>query len=247
MTDSAWILPLAFLAAALLYSGVGHGGASAYLAVMALAGFAPEVMRPCALWMNIAVSLLATVMFFRAGYFRWHLFWPFTVTAIPLAWVGGGYKLPAGGFYILIAAVFLVAAARFFLPDRVNPAKPLRRPIALFAGAIIGVLSGLVGVGGGIFLTPLLLLAGWARSKEAAAVSAPFILVNSLAGLAGLSFAGHHPILPVAFPFWLIAAVVGGLAGAVWGSRIAQPAWLRPVLGVVLVVAAVKFALNSFS
>jgi uncharacterized membrane protein YfcA len=105
----------------------------------------------------------------------------------------------------------------------------------------------MVGVGGGIFLTPLLLLVGWARAKEAAAVSAPFILVNSLAGLSGLAKSGHHPVLPEAFPLWLAAAVLGGLLGASWGSRVARPDWLRKVLGLVLVAAAVKFGKQGFA
>lgn len=239
-------LTVAFFAAALLYSCVGHGGASAYLAVMGLSGFAPEIMRPCALWMNVAVSGLATVAFFREGHFRWNLFWPFAVTAIPLAWLGGAVRLPPGAFYLLVGAAMTMAAVRFFLPDTAGRAlRPLSCFLAMGIGTVVGLLSGLVGVGGGIFLTPLLLLAGWARPKEAAAVSAPFILVNSFAGLAGLGMAGLHPELPSMFPLWLLAALVGGLCGSLWGSRVARPAWLRPALGLVLLVAAVKFGTSA--
>jgi uncharacterized membrane protein YfcA len=247
MSDAVLLLTLAFFAAALLYSCVGHGGASAYLAVMVWASFTPEMMRPCALWMNVSVSLLATFLFFRAGHFRWRLFWPFAVTAIPLAWLGGTVSLAPGGFHLLVGAALLVAAVRFFLPIGEKEPRPFSLIVAVCAGGIMGFISGLVGVGGGIFLTPLLLLAGWARAKEAAAVSAPFILVNSLAGLSGLAKSGHHPVLPEAFPLWLAAAVLGGLLGASWGSRVARPDWLRKVLGLVLVAAAVKFGKQGFA
>lgn len=235
-----------FLAAGLLYSTVGHGGASAYLVVMALASFPPEMMRPCALWMNVAVSVLGTVMFFRAGHFRWRLFWPFAVAAIPMAWLGGGIKLPLGPFYALVGAALLVAAGRFFVPIAEKEPVHLKLSVALGAGAAMGVVSGLVGMGGGIFLTPLLLLVGWAKTKEAAAISAPFILVNSLAGIGGLLMAGNPIALPSAFPLWLGAAICGGLLGAGWGSRFARPVWLRLALGMVLVIAAAKFGIQTF-
>ncbi len=247
MMDSGILLALAFFAAALLYSSVGHGGASAYLAVMAWAAFSPETMRACALWMNVGVSLLATDLFFRAGHFRWSLFWPFAFTALPLAWLGGHIALPATGFYLLVGVALIVAALRFFLPLTEKIPRPLSWSMALCAGGAMGLLSGLIGVGGGIFLTPLLLLTGWARTKEAAAVSAPFILINSLAGLAGMASAGLHPVLPSAFPLWLGAALLGGIIGASWGSRVARPDWLRHTLGIVLLVAAVKFGVQTFA
>lgn len=237
--------PLAFFVAALLYSTVGHGGASAYLAVMALSGFAYEMMRPCALWMNVVVSLVAAGMFLRAGHFRWGLFWPFAVSALPMAGIGGSLKLSMPAFHFLVAAALLVAGLRFFLPVAQREPRRLDWPMGLVTGAMLGLLSGLVGVGGGIFLTPLLLFVGWANPKEAAAVSAPFILVNSLAGLAGMTLAGHSIPLPMDFPIWLGAALLGGLLGSAWGSRIARPAWLCPALGLVLLVAAAKFALTA--
>lgn len=244
MIEHSTHLAIAFFAAAMLYSSVGHGGASAYLAVMALAGFTPGVMRPCALWMNLAVSAIATSTFLRAGHFRLRLFWPFAATAIPMAWVGGGLHIRSGLFLLLVAISLAVAAVRLFLPENAAPLRPLPVGLAMLCGTFIGLLSGAVGIGGGIFLTPLLLLAGWAGPREAAAVSAPFIFVNSAAGLAGM--AGGSAALPQAFPLWLAAAVAGGLAGAFCGSRVGRPAWLRPVLGAALIVAAAKFGLQVF-
>jgi uncharacterized membrane protein YfcA len=149
-------------------------------------------------------------------------------------------------FMALVAMSLLIAALRLFLPET---NRTLRHPplvVALLVGCALGLLSGLVGVGGGIFLTPLLLLAGWANPKEAAAVSAPFILVNSLAGLAGLSMKSMVD-LPSGFPVWVMGAILGGLLGSQWGSRQWRPAWLRPALGVVLLIATAKFSLQIFS
>ncbi|MEI8313421.1 MAG: sulfite exporter TauE/SafE family protein, partial [Verrucomicrobiota bacterium] len=137
------------------------------------------------------------------------------------------------------------AAIRLFLPERSGPQRPLNVGLAMFCGVVIGLLSGLVGIGGGIFLTPLLLLAGWAGPREAAAVSAPFILVNSAAALAGIT--GGSAALPAAFPIWLAAAVAGGMAGAFCGIHLGRPAWLRPVLGAVLIIASAKFGILLLS
>ena len=249
MPELVWLLP-AFLLVAALYGSVGHGGASGYLALMALLSFAPETLRPTALTLNIAVSALATVLFFRAGHFRAALFWPFAAASIPCAWLGGRLDLPPAAFKLLLGLTLAFAALRLLLPDRprsaaTSPTTPAARPphapplsASLPLGALLGLLSGLVGVGGGIFLTPLLILARWADARSAAAVSAPFILVNSAAGLAGQARVLDR--LPAAWP-WLVAAVLlGGFAGAWWGSRHATPAALRPALSLVLVVASLK-------
>jgi len=245
MIEHSTCLAVVFFAAAILYSSVGHGGASAYLAVMALAGFTPEVMRPCALWMNLAVSAIATFTFLQAGHFRFRLFWPFAVTAMPMAWIGGGLHVRSELFLLLVAASLVVAAIRLFLPESLGALRPLYIGLAMLCGIIIGFLSGVVGIGGGIFLTPLLLLAGWAEPREAAAVSAPFIFVNSASALGGMSAASVA--LPASFPVWLVAAVAGGIAGAFCGSHLGRPAWLRPVLGAVLVVASAKFGIQLLS
>lgn len=235
-----FILALFFALAAALYGAVGHGGASAYLAVMALAGFAPDQMRVSALTMNIGVSAIGAVLFFR--HFRWRLFWPFAISAVPAAWLGGSLTPPPSVFSALVSIALLAAAARLFLPARTSDIRPIRVIPSLLAGAIIGLMSGLAGVGGGIFLTPLLILLLWASPREASAVSALFILSNSVAGLGGLAFAGGLRNVPESLPVWLVATACGGFLGAWWGSHRARPVWLRHALGVVLVIASLKFA-----
>ncbi len=247
MPELVWLLP-AFLLVAALYGSVGHGGASGYLALMALLSFAPETLRPTALTLNIAVSALATVLFFRAGHFRAALFWPFAAASIPCAWLGGRLDLPPAAFKLLLGFTLAFAALRLLLPDRprsepattttARPPHPPPLSASLPLGALLGLLSGLVGVGGGIFLTPLLILARWADARSAAAVSAPFILVNSAAGLAGQARVLER--LPAAWPCLVVAVLLGGFAGAWWGSRHATPAALRPALSLVLVVASLK-------
>ena len=171
---------------AFLYSSVGHAGASGYIAVMTLFGLAAATIRPTALILNILVATIGSVQFARAGYFSWRLFWPFAVLSIPAAYLGGYLQLPVVILRVLIGLVLLFSAARLFFrksdPPDVQPPAP---PAAIGVGGIVGLLSGLTGTGGGIFLTPMLLFFRWARIREAAAVSALFILVNSIAGLAG--------------------------------------------------------------
>lgn len=224
--------------AALLYSSVGHAGASGYLAAMALFGVAPEAMKPAALTLNILVALIATLKFARAGCFVWRVFWPFALVSVPCAYLGGRLHVPGHIYKPIVGAVLLFAAYRLW-PRRVqsgvevNPSPPV--PLALGAGAGIGFLSGLTGVGGGIFLSPLLLLLRWAEPRQTAGVSAAFILVNSLAGMAGQL--KRELSLPAGLPWWAAAVVVGGLIGSHIGSRKLAPVGLRRLLAVVLVIA----------
>ncbi len=236
------LLPLAIFAMALLYSSVGHGGASGYLAAMALLSVAPQQMRPAALCLNILVAGIAAVRFGQAGAFTWHKFWPFAVGSIPLAFLGGMLALPNPLYKQLVGVVLLFAAYRMFrfTSDERNSATERVIPlyVAVLWGAGIGLLSGLTGVGGGIFLSPLLLLMRWANVRETAGISAAFIFVNSIAGLMGN--VGSVRLLPVAFAAWAVAAVVGGAIGSEFGRRRLANVTLQRLLAVVLIIAALK-------
>lgn len=227
-------------AAALLYSAVGHAGASGYLAVMAFLGTAPSEMRPTALVLNLLVATIGTAQFARAGHFRWPLFWPFALGSIPAAFIGGRLALSGNWYRAVVGVVLLLSAVRFMVvlraPDHVRQAPP--RPIAFAAGCALGLLAGLTGVGGGIFLSPLLLMMGWADLRTTAATSAAFILVNSAAGLLGQW--AQIGALPTDAVAWGVAAVCGGLIGSYLGSRRMGGAALRGTLAAVLVLAGVK-------
>jgi hypothetical protein len=240
------LLAAGMLFAAFGYASVGHGGASAYLAAMALAGVAPPEMRPIALLLNILVSCLATYKFYRAGHFRWRLFWPFAVVSIPLAYVGGAITLPGQAYKILVGVVLLYAAWQLWRSGRAGEEmRPVREPPlrwAMAIGAAMGLLAGLTGVGGGIFLSPLLLMLGWAGTKQTSAVAAPFILVNSIAGLAAVMIA-KSAALPAYVWILAPAVIVGGWLGAEYGSRRFANPVVRRVLAVVLALAGAKMVL----
>jgi len=231
---------------AVLYSTVGHAGASGYLAAMALFGIAPAVMKPTALTLNIIVAVVGTIRFGRAGFFSWRTFWPFAVTSVPAAFIGGWLTLPASVYKGIVGFVLLYSAVRiFFSAKSADEHETRRAPIvaALIWGGAIGLLSGLTGVGGGIFLSPLLLMMHWAKTKETAAVSVTFILVNSIAGLLGHGVFAHFAkvaTLQNAALIWGPVALVGGLIGTELGARRLPIASIRRWLSVVLVVAGAK-------
>ncbi|HEY1951658.1 MAG TPA: sulfite exporter TauE/SafE family protein [Gemmatimonadaceae bacterium] len=234
-----------FFVGAALYSSVGHGGASSYLAVMGLFSFAPVVMKPTALTLNILVAAIATIKFYRAGLFSWDLFWPFAIASIPAAFAGGATTLPGRWYKVLVGVVLLYAAVWMFRSSVRPVTSEWRQPplwAAVVTGAAIGFLSGLTGVGGGIFLSPLLLYAGWSETRRTSAVAAPFILVNSIAGLLG--HLSSVRLLPASLPLWAIAAVAGGWIGATYGSRKAPAPLLRQLLSLVLIVAGAKLVLS---
>ena len=233
-------------AVALLYSTVGHAGASGYLAAMALFGTPPAVMRPTALTLNIIVATIGTVRFHRAGFFSWRTFWPFAVASIPASFIGGWLSLPASVYKALVGLVLLYSAVRLFVSaKKADSRETTLVPIwvALLLGAAIGLLSGLTGVGGGIFLSPLLLLMGWAKTRETSGVSVSFILVNSIAGLLGHGLFGHFATissLPHSALVWAPAVLVGGWIGSELGTRRLNIAGIRRWLSLVLVLAGLK-------
>jgi uncharacterized protein len=239
MDSISILIILAIFIVAVLYSSVGHGGASGYLAVMAFFAVAPEVTRPTALVLNIFVASIGAFLFYRSGYFSWRLFLPFAVASIPMAFVGGMIVLPTAVYKIVLGFVLIIAAVRLAWRFTVNAdfkAPPVW--LSLIIGGIIGLLSGLVGVGGGIFLTPIVLLMNWSETKQAAGVSAMFILVNSISGLAG-NYAQVAMLSANVIP-WIVAAVIGGAMGSTLGAKRFNSLMLRRVLAIVLLFAGVK-------
>ncbi len=235
------ILTLLIFIAAILYSSVGHAGASSYLAAMALLSVPTEVMKPTALVLNIIVGTIATGRFYRAGYFSFCLFWPFAVTSVPFAMLGSAIDLPHQFYRAGVGAVILFGATRLIRSSRQKePAatKPMPLAAALIVGAVIGLLAGLTGTGGGIFLSPLLVLAGWADVRQSSGVSAPFVLVNSLAGLLGAPRSLYD--VPPEIVFLAVAAALGGIIGSELGSRRLPPHTLRSLLGCLLIIAGLK-------
>lgn len=237
---SEFLLHLAVLILAFLYSSVGHAGASGYIAAMSLAGVAIADIRPAALVLNLGVACFGIWHFVRGGHFRGKLAWPFLAAALPLAWFGARLDLPDRAISLTLGAVLLFSALRFLLPapgSGADPAPP-GLAVSLPTGGALGFLAGLTGTGGGIFLTPLLLLAGWATPKTAAAASIVFIAGNSLAGLLG--FAGGGGTFPWPLASLLPVALVGGFAGSRLGSYRFPPDTIRRILAAVLLTAAAK-------
>ncbi len=227
---------------AFLYASVGHGGASGYIALMTLLGFAPDVVRPTALTLNLFVSAMAFAQFARAGHFRWKLFWPFAIASVPLAWIGARVHLDTLLYKRILAICLAIAVARLFgfFGGGDERRDPPAMWLALVIGAVLGLVSGMIGIGGGILLSPPLLLFGWSTAKESAAVSAAFIFVNSAAGLVSLAFSEGLEVHTPDQLVWIAAAVVGGTLGAYVGAQRLSQLRLRHVLGIVLLLASFK-------
>lgn len=242
MDISQMILMLAMLATvAFLYASVGHGGASGYLAVMALLGFAPALMKSSALIMNLAVSLFSFLGFYRAGYFKIKLFWPFAIASIPMSFLGATYTLPDSIYKKILAVCILISIVRMLVKFEKSEYEVKEIPLfgALLTGAVIGLLSGMIGIGGGIILSPVMLVMGWATLKQTAAVSALFIFVNSVSGLIGAISKGTLVIQPDLI-YAVMATVAGGTIGAYYGSHRFNIPTLRYMLALGLVIACLK-------
>ena len=241
ISSTQLFIPILFFLAALLYSSVGHAGASGYLSIMALFGFAPASMRPTALTLNILVAVIATYKFYRSGNFSWSIFWPFALGSIPFAFIGGSITFPSHIYKVIVGLILLYSAYRLFLIKMIDQTMEAKRfPVwlGIVSGIVIGFLSGLTGVGGGIFLSPLLIFMGWAETRLTAGVSAAFILVNSIAGLLGNPSSVSN--LPATLPILAIAVVIGGYIGAKYGSKRFDNITLRRLLALVLVIAGLK-------
>ncbi|MCX6270295.1 MAG: sulfite exporter TauE/SafE family protein [Bacteroidetes bacterium] len=230
---------LAIFIIAFFYSSVGHGGATGYLALMAVYGFLPEVMRPSALVLNLLVSMIAFLHYYSKGYFRLKILLPFAITSFPMAFLGSGLQINPLVYKILLGIALLFAATRLLVRFHEEPvAKPVRVFEAAGWGVLIGFLSGIIGIGGGVFLSPLLLIRRWAGIKETAAISAAFIFLNSLSGsLAILPFFAN---LTVQHYAWIGMAFLGAMGGAWSGSRKFTPVALKYTLSVILLIVSLK-------
>ncbi|MCX2492417.1 sulfite exporter TauE/SafE family protein [Pedobacter sp. PF22-3] len=225
---------------AFLYASVGHGGASGYLALMAIFAISPVIMKPTALLLNLFVSSTSFIQFYRGGHFKWKTFWPFALASIPLSFVGGLMAIESSIYKKILGLLLLIPVIRFFFFKNTDPKdfKPSNIPLSLTIGGAIGLLSGMIGIGGGIILSPILLLLKWTDQKQTAAISASFIFVNSIAGLGGqlikgFEFNGH-------MLGYVGVAFVGGICGAYFGALKFPQTVLKNVLAFVLALAAYK-------
>jgi uncharacterized membrane protein YfcA len=237
--DISILIALSLFTVGFLYASVGHGGASGYLAVLSLWSIPVATYKPLILILNIIVAGMAFIQFTRAGYFKWQLCWPFLLTSLPMAFVGSKFPVHDNVYNLLLGLALIVPVIRLLgvFPDEKEVRKKIILPIAIVLGAIIGFLSGMLSIGGGIFLSPVLILLAWASAKEAAAVSSLFIVLNSASGLLGHSgtiYFDHSSWV------WFIAAMIGGFTGAYFGSHRFAQVTVRYLLTGVLAIASCK-------
>jgi uncharacterized membrane protein YfcA len=237
-------LAVCIFVVAMMYASVGHGGASGYLAIMALFSLHPEALKPTALMLNIVVAGVGTYLYCTAGQFSWRVFWPFVITSIPMSFLGGTFNLPPELYRPALGMVLLFAAWRLFARRKHNDydAKAPNIPLAMIVGGVLGFASGLIGVGGGIFLSPLMILLRWAKVREVSGIAALFIMVNSISGLAGHVSSLQH--VPEYAPILAGVALVGGTIGALCGSRHLPVATILKAMSLMLVMAGGKMFLR---
>lgn len=237
------LLTALVLLIALLYSSVGHGGASGYLAAMALLGMSPAAMKPTALVLNLLVAGAGSLRYIRSGCFSWRSFWPFALGSIPFAFIGGAHQLTDQSYKRVLGTVLVLAAVGMFVKWKRDgePVEPPFVPVGVGIGGGIGYLSGLVGVGGGIFLSPVLILFKWATTKQTLGIAALFIFINSAAGLAG----DYHKMqrIPIEAAYFAPAALAGGMLGSWLGAKKLDSPILRLLLAAVLLTASLKLLL----
>ncbi len=240
MYELVGLLVILFLVS-FLYSSIGHGGASGYIAVLSIIGMSSTIVRPSALILNVFVASISFYQYYKGGYFRWKLFYPFALLSIPMAYLGSFVALDPIWYKRIVGACLILGVWRILGAfNSKNNATTKQAPfvLCLLIGAGLGFLSGMIGIGGGIILSPIILILGWGNLKETSAVSALFIVVNSIAGILGLW--GQHITWPSQLTLWIGVAIVGGFIGAYWGSKKAQPHVLKNVLAIVLLFAAFK-------
>jgi len=236
-----WLFLALLLIVAVLYSSVGHGGASGYIALMTIWGIEVTTVRSTALVLNGFVSLIAFIQYYRQGHLKWPLTYPFIVTSVPFAFLGAMITVNSLVYKKILGVILILSVIRLLISfaQKDGPLREMNIGWAMFAGAAIGCFSGMIGIGGGIILSPLILLAGWAGIKNTSATSALFIFVNSIAGLVGVWTKHQFSFSPPTM-LWIAIAIVGGLAGAYWGSRLAAVKQMRYILAFVLAIASYK-------
>lgn len=240
MVHNELLFVIGLMLIAFFYSSVGHGGASGYLALMALFGLAPESIRSYALILNLMVSAIAFISYFRAGFFRWRQVVPFLIASVPAAYIGAKFSINPMMYKIILGIMLIIAVLRMLLIGNTENSETHDPPVmpALGIGLLLGLVSGIIGIGGGILLSPLLILAKYARIKEASAAAALFIFLNSASGLAGLMTKQIH--FQPHIIYWISGVMVAGLLGSATGSRTFSELSLKRVLSLVLIAASIK-------